>query len=128
LKLYSAAYEIEAEMLAFQVQERTEHRYKIEQIIGFDRLTAALGEERAAGGEQVLLEGAHKGELDLTTIASVSATEHYPMMRILDVPFMFRDLPTPGPRSTDRSAETYWPQSSPVGRSHSPGARTALGI
>jgi tripartite ATP-independent transporter DctP family solute receptor len=91
LKLYSAVYEIEAEMLAFQVQERTEHRYKIEQIIGFDQLTAALGEERAAGGEQALLDGVGKGDLDLTTIASVSATEHYPMMQVLDVPFMFRD-------------------------------------
>jgi tripartite ATP-independent transporter DctP family solute receptor len=91
LKLYSAVYEVEAEMLAFQVQERTERRYKIEQIIGFEQLTAALGSERAAGGEQALLDGVHKGDLDLTTIASVSATEHYPEMQVLDVPFIFRD-------------------------------------
>ena len=68
-------------MLADQVQERTEGRYQIEQIIGFDTLTAALGKERAAGGEHALLDGVRKGDLDLTTIASASATEHYPEMR-----------------------------------------------
>jgi tripartite ATP-independent transporter DctP family solute receptor len=91
LKLYSAVYEIEAAMLANQVQERTEGRYQIEQFIGFDTLTAELGEERAAGGEHALLDGVHKGDLDLTTIASVSATVHYPEMEVFDVPFMFRD-------------------------------------
>ena len=73
------------------MQERTEGRYQIEQIIGFDMLTAALGEQRAAGGEHALLDGVHKGDLDLTTIASVSATGHYPEMEVFDVPFMFRD-------------------------------------
>ncbi len=91
LKLYSAVYEIEAAMLANQVHERTEGRYRIEQFIGFDTLTAELGEERAAGGEHALLDGVHKGDLDLTTIASVSANEHYPEMEVFDVPFMFRD-------------------------------------
>jgi tripartite ATP-independent transporter DctP family solute receptor len=91
LKLYSAGYEIEAAMLANQVQERTEGRYQIEQIIGFDMLTAALGEERVAGGEHALLDGVYKGDLDLTTIASASATERFPEMLVLDVPFMFRD-------------------------------------
>ena len=91
LKLYSFVYEIEAAMLADQVEERTEGRYQIEQFIGFDTLTAELGEERAAGGEHALLDGVHKGDLDLTTIASVSANEHYPEMEVFDVPFMFRD-------------------------------------
>jgi TRAP-type C4-dicarboxylate transport system substrate-binding protein len=76
LKLYSAVYEIEA---------------AIEQFIGFDALTAELRKERAAGGEHALLDGVHKGALDLTTIASVSATGHYPEMEVFDVPFMFRD-------------------------------------
>jgi TRAP-type C4-dicarboxylate transport system substrate-binding protein len=91
LKLYSFVYEVEAEMLAFQVQERTKGRYRIEQIIGFDKITAALGAERAAGGEQALLDGVHKGDLDLTTIASVSAVERFPHIQVFDVPFMFRD-------------------------------------
>jgi TRAP-type transport system periplasmic protein len=91
LKLYSAVYEVEAEMLAFQVQERTEGRYRIEQIIGFERITDALGAERAAGGEQALLDGVHKGDLDLTTIASVSAVEHFPQIQVFDFPFVFRD-------------------------------------
>ena len=91
LKLYSSGYEIEAAMLANQVQERTDGRYQIEQILDFDTLTAALGEKRAAGGEHALLDGVAKGDLDLTTIASVSATGHYPEMELFDVPFMFRD-------------------------------------
>ena len=78
-------------MLADQVEERTEGRYKIEQFIGFDTLTAELGKDRAAGGEHALLDGVAKGDLDLTTIASVSANEHYPEMEVFDVPFMFRD-------------------------------------
>jgi tripartite ATP-independent transporter DctP family solute receptor len=91
LKLYSAGYEIEAAMLADQVRDRTEGRYQIEQIVGFDTLTAELGKERAAGGEHGLLDGVAKGDLDLTAIASVSANEHYPEMEVFDVPFMFRD-------------------------------------
>ena len=33
-------------MLAFEVPRRTEGRYQIESIIGFERLEAALGKER----------------------------------------------------------------------------------
>ena len=40
LKLYSAVYEIEAAMLSNEVEERTHGRYNLEQIIGFDMLTA----------------------------------------------------------------------------------------
>ena len=65
LKLYSAVYEIEAAMLSNEVEERTHGRYNLEQIIGFDMLTAALGAERVAGGEHALLDGVHKGDLDL---------------------------------------------------------------
>jgi tripartite ATP-independent transporter DctP family solute receptor len=44
-----------------------------------------------AGGEHALLDGVYQGDLDLTTIASASATERFPEMQVLDVPFIFRD-------------------------------------
>jgi hypothetical protein len=56
-------------------------------------LTTELGKERAARGEHALLDGVAKGNLDLITIASVWATERFPEMPVLDVPFMFRDYP-----------------------------------
>ncbi len=78
-------------MLANEVPRRTEGRYQIEHFTGFDALTAALGAERAAGGEHALLDGVAKGDLDLATIASVSADVRFPEMQVLDVPFIFRD-------------------------------------
>jgi hypothetical protein len=95
LKLYSAGYEIEADaaMLASEVPTRTEGRYQIEQFIGLDTLTAELGKERAARGEHALLDGVAKGNLDLTTIASVSATERCPEMQVLDVAFISATTP-----------------------------------
>jgi TRAP-type C4-dicarboxylate transport system substrate-binding protein len=97
LRLYSANFEADAAMLASEVPSRTEGRYQIEQFIGFDALTAELGQETAAGGEHALLDGVHKGDLDLTTIASASATERFPEMQVLDVPFMFRHYPAWSP-------------------------------
>jgi tripartite ATP-independent transporter DctP family solute receptor len=91
LKLYSPGYDIVAAMLAYEVLKRTAGRYQVEQIIGFDVLTAALGEERAAGGEQALLEGARNGDLDLVIVASTSAIDIIPELQVLDLPFLFRD-------------------------------------
>src|SRR4051812_40019063 len=65
LKLYTLGYDVEATMLALEVSKRTEGRYRIETISGFDMLEAALGKEHTAGGEQALIEGAQSSTLDL---------------------------------------------------------------
>jgi hypothetical protein len=70
VRLYSAAFEPDAEMLAAEVPSRTDGRYQTERIIGFDMLEAALGKEPAAGGEVALLKGAQTGEL--TWLSSVT--------------------------------------------------------
>jgi hypothetical protein len=74
LRLYSADFETSAEMLAYELPSRTEGRYQIERLIGFDMLEAALGKERADGGELALLAGAQSGELDLVVAVTRSAT------------------------------------------------------
>ena len=69
---------------------RTEGRYQIEQIIGFDRLEAALGKERAVGGERPLLEGVRSGDLDLVIVAPPLG-DYVPEADVFYVPFLFRD-------------------------------------
>jgi tripartite ATP-independent transporter DctP family solute receptor len=91
LKLYSANFEASAAMLAFEVPSRTEGRYQIEQIIGFDRLEEALGKERAAGGERALLEGVRNGDLDLVVCSNLLLGDYIPQAQVFSVPFLFRD-------------------------------------
>ncbi len=91
LKLYSPNFETGAAMLAFEVPRRTGGRYQIESIIGFDRLEAALGKERAVRGERALLEGARSGEFDLIICTSFPIGDYLPEAHVFFVPFLFRD-------------------------------------
>jgi tripartite ATP-independent transporter DctP family solute receptor len=91
LKLYTQGFDIDATALAFEVPKRTEGRYNIGQIVGFDMLEMALGKERAAGGEQALIEGTRSGELDLIVISSAWLGNYIPEAQAFDVPFLFRD-------------------------------------
>jgi tripartite ATP-independent transporter DctP family solute receptor len=78
-------------MLAAEVPRRTGGRCEIEQIIGFDALEAALGKERAAGGERALLEGLQSGELDLVICSSNFLGDYVPEAQVFFIPFLFRD-------------------------------------
>ena len=91
-------------MLAAEVPSRTEGRYQIERIIGFDMLEAALGKERADGGEVALLKGAQSGELDLV-IVSYAIGDYVPEANVFLLPFLFGGLRpcAGGARRTDRS-------------------------
>ena len=91
LKLYTLGYEVEAGMLAWEVSKRTGGRYRIETIIGFDRLEAALGKERTAGGEGALIEGAQSGTLDLVVTAGAPVGNYVPETQVFNIPFLFRD-------------------------------------
>ncbi len=91
LKLYSPNFEADAAVLASEVPVRTGGRYQIEPIIGFDGLEAALGKERAAGGERALLEGARRGELDLVVCGALPVGDYVPDAHVFLVPFLFRD-------------------------------------
>jgi tripartite ATP-independent transporter DctP family solute receptor len=91
LKLYTLGYEVETGTLAWEVSKRTEGRYRIETIIGFDRLEAALGKERTAGGEGALIEGAQSGDLDLVVTAGAPVGNYVPETQVFNVPFLFRD-------------------------------------
>src|SRR4051812_8463290 len=90
LKFYSPDSEPEATTLAFEVPNRTQGRYQVEKIIGFDMLEAALGRERAAGGEVALLKGAQSGELDLVT-GTWAVGDYVPEANVLLLPFLFGD-------------------------------------
>jgi TRAP-type transport system periplasmic protein len=90
LRFYSLDFEADAAMLAFEVPRRTGDRYQIEQIIGFDKLEAALGKERAADGEVTLLRGAQSGELDLV-IGTWIVGDYAPEANAFLLPFLFRD-------------------------------------
>jgi TRAP-type C4-dicarboxylate transport system substrate-binding protein len=88
LRLYSANFETDAAMLASEVPTRTEGRYQIEAIIGFDMLEAALGKERADGGEVALLKGAQSGELDLVVV-SYAIGDYVREVNVFLLPFLF---------------------------------------
>src|SRR3954454_5157678 len=90
LKLYALGYAVDAAMIAFEVPRRTEGRYRIETIIGFDRLEAALGKERTAGGEGALIEGAQSGTLDLVVTAGAPVGNYVPETQVFNIPFLFR--------------------------------------
>src|SRR3954449_10003383 len=86
LKLYSLGWEIDAAMLASEVPRRTGGRYQIEQFNGFDALEAALGKERAAGGERTLLEGVRNGDLDLVVCSAYLLSDYVPEANAFFVP------------------------------------------
>jgi TRAP-type transport system periplasmic protein len=88
LRLYSANFETDAEMLAYELPRRTEGRYQIERIIGFDMLEAALGKARADGGEVALLAGAQSGELDLV-VAGYAIGDYVREANVFLLPFLF---------------------------------------
>ena len=88
MEFYS--FEPDAEMLAAEVPRRTDGRYKVDRIIGFDMLEAALGTERAAGGEVALLQGAQSGEFDLV-IVSWAIANYVPEANVFLLPFLFAD-------------------------------------
>ena len=92
LKLYTfGGFLAEPAMLALEVPRRTGGRYRIEQVLGFDKLEATLGKERAAGGERALFEGARSGELDLVVCSALPLGDYVPEAQALFVPFLFRD-------------------------------------
>jgi TRAP-type C4-dicarboxylate transport system substrate-binding protein len=90
LKFYSPNFEADAARLAFEVPRRTGGRYQIEPVIGFDMLEAALGTERATGGEVALLKGAQSGELDLV-IGTWAIGDYVSEANAFLLPFLFRD-------------------------------------
>ena len=91
LRLYSPDFEPEVTALAFDVPRRTGGRYRIEPILGFESLAAALGKERAAGGEGALVEGARTGDLDLVVSSTYPLGDYVPEVNAFLVPFLFRD-------------------------------------
>src|SRR3954453_16006394 len=93
LKLYTFGWDTEAGILALEVPRRTGGRYRIETISGLDRLEAALGKERMAGGDRALVEGVQKGDLDLAVMSGGPVANSVPEMQIYNVPFLFRDYP-----------------------------------
>jgi tripartite ATP-independent transporter DctP family solute receptor len=91
LRLYSANYEASTSMLAYEVSSRTGGRYRIEGITGFDKLAAALGKERAAGGERAFLEDLRNGDFDLVICSSNFLGDYVPEAQVFFIPFLFRD-------------------------------------
>ena len=90
-KLYTFGFDSDAAMIASEVPGRTGGRYRIEQIFGYDEVEAALGKERAAGGERALLEGVRNGDLDLVVCSTILLGDYIPQARVFSVPFLFRD-------------------------------------
>jgi tripartite ATP-independent transporter DctP family solute receptor len=91
LKIYTMGYDPEVAMIAAEVPRRTGGRYRIEQIVGLDQVEAALGKERAAGGDRALLEGIRNGDLDLVVTSALLLGDYVPQARVFSVPFLFRD-------------------------------------
>jgi TRAP-type transport system periplasmic protein len=90
-KLYTSGFDTDAAMIASEVPERTGGRYRIEPIFGHDEIEAALGKERAAGGDRALLEGVRNGDLDLVVCSTVVLGDYISEARVFSVPFLFRD-------------------------------------
>jgi tripartite ATP-independent transporter DctP family solute receptor len=76
----SSPYHLAAEHFARLVQERTEGRVRVQVFPA-----GALGNERD------MIEGAQLGTIDLVVTSSAAAGPFVPALRILDVPFLFRD-------------------------------------
>src|SRR3954451_20414375 len=89
LKLYTFGWDTEAGIIALEGPRRTGGRYRIETISGLDRLEAALGKDRMAGGDRALVEGVQKGDLDLAVMSGGPVANSVPEMQIYNVPFLF---------------------------------------
>ena len=76
----SSPYHLSAEHFARLVQERTQGRIRVQVFPA-----GALGNERD------MIEGAQIGTIDLVVTSSAAAGPFVPALRILDVPFLFRD-------------------------------------
>ena len=77
----SSPYHLAAEAFAAMVAERSEGRLSVEVFPA-----GALGNERD------MIEGAQIGSIDMVVTSSAAAGPFVPEMRILDIPFLFRDL------------------------------------
>jgi tripartite ATP-independent transporter DctP family solute receptor len=76
----SSPYHLAAEHFARLVQERTQGRVRVQVFPA-----GALGNERD------MIEGAQIGTIDMVVTSSAAAGPFVPALRILDVPFLFRD-------------------------------------
>ena len=77
----SSPYHLAAEHFAELVSERTE-----------GRITVQVFPAGALGNERDMIEGAQIGTVDLMVTSSAAVGPFVPEMRILDIPFLFRDL------------------------------------
>jgi tripartite ATP-independent transporter DctP family solute receptor len=76
----SSPYHLAAENFARLVAERTQNRIRVQVFPA-----GALGNERD------MIEGAQLGTIDMVVTSSAAAGPFVPALRILDVPFLFRD-------------------------------------
>lgn len=76
----SSPYHLAAEHFARLVQERTEGRVRVQ-----------IFPAGALGNERDMIEGAQIGTIDMVVTSSAAAGPFVPALRILDVPFLFRD-------------------------------------
>lgn len=76
----SSPYHLAAENFARLVQDRTQGRIRVQVFPA-----GALGNERD------MIEGAQLGTIDMVVTSSAAAGPFVPALRILDVPFLFRD-------------------------------------
>ena len=77
----SSPYHLAAEHFADLVAERTD-----------GRITVQVFPAGALGNERDMIEGAQIGTVDLMVTSSAAVGPFVPEMRILDIPFLFRDL------------------------------------
>lgn len=77
----TSPYHLAAEHFAEVVAERSE-----------GRLTVQIFPAGALGNERDMIEGAQIGTVDMIVTSSAAAGPFVPEMRILDIPFLFRDL------------------------------------
>lgn len=76
----SSPYHLAAEHFARLVAERTQNRVRVQVFPA-----GALGNERD------MIEGAQIGTIDMVVTSSAAAGPFVPALRVLDVPFLFRD-------------------------------------
>ncbi len=76
----SSPYHLAAEHFARLVEERTQGRMRIQ-----------IFPAGALGNERDMIEGAQIGTIDMVVTSSAAAGPFVPALRILDVPFLFRD-------------------------------------
>jgi TRAP-type transport system periplasmic protein len=77
----SSPYHLAAEHFAGLVAERTE-----------GRLSVQVFPAGALGNERDMIEGAQIGSIDMVVTSSAATGPFVPEMRVLDIPFLFRDL------------------------------------